>query len=124
MGCYGTGAPHPGSVDLNGSWNLTLSGVSGLFAFTQKADSLNGTAAYSMNSGNPPGCGGESLPSAGTVSLSGQVTGIEIRGRMSFDGRWTPPFNASIASKDTIRGNLMSVDRGGCAFILVRKRGN
>lgn len=120
--CKGAYAPQPGSVDLKGAWNLTLSGVSAAFALTESTDSVSGSATYSANPANPPGCGGESLPATGSVTLNAQVTGNDIRGRMSFDGRWTPPFNAAIASKDTIRGNLMSVDRGGCAFILVRKK--
>lgn len=120
--CNAAYAPQPGSVNLKGAWNLSLSGVSATFTLTQSADSVSGSATYSANPANPPGCGGESLPASGSVSLNAQVTGNDIRGRMSFDGRWTPPFNAAIASRDTIRGNLMSVDRGGCAFILVRKK--
>ena len=120
--CNGARPPQPGSVDLGGAWDLTLAGVSAPFTLAQSTDSVSGSATYSANPANPPGCGGESLPATGSVSLAAQVSGNEIRGRMSFDGRWTPPFSAAIASRDTIRGNLMSVDRGGCAFILARKK--
>ena len=124
LGCMVANTPRPGTVDLDGRWTLTLSGVSAIFGMKEAADSVSGSADYSMDSGNPPGCGGESLPSRGTVTMIGKVAGTGITGRMSFDGRWTPPFTASIASKDTVRGNLMSVDRGGCAFILVRTPGD
>ena len=124
IGCKVANSPQPGTVDLGGRWALTLSGVSATFNIREVADSVSGSADYSMNSGDPPGCGGESLPSQGTVSMMGHVSGPGITGRMSFDGRWTPPFTASIASKDTVRGSLMSVDRGGCSFMLVRERKN
>jgi hypothetical protein len=124
VGCKVANSPQPGTIDLSGRWALTLSGVSATFTVKDAADSVSGSADYSMDSGNPPGCGGESLPSHGSVSLFGKVAGTGITGRMSFDGRWTPPFTASIASKDTVRGSLMSVDRGGCSFILAREREN
>jgi hypothetical protein len=124
LGCKVANSPQSGTIDLGGRWALTLSGVSATFNIKETADSVSGSADYSMDSGNPPGCGGESLPSRGSVTMMAQVAGNGITGRMSFDGRWTPPFTASIASKDTVRGSLMSVDRGGCAFILVRTPGN
>ena len=67
------------------------------------------------------GCGGETIPASGPVTLSGKLNGSSFEGRMSFAGTWTPPYLGTFIAPDSLNGHFMSVDRGGCPLILLRK---
>jgi len=87
----------------------------------QHADSLTGSGTYTRADSATIGCGGETIPASGPVTLSGKLNGSSFEGRMSFAGTWTPPYVGTFIAPDSLNGHFMSVDRGGCPLILLRK---
>jgi hypothetical protein len=88
----------------------------------QTADSVTGSGTYEVRDPAQIGCGGETIPPKGPVSLTGLLAADTLSGRFHFSGDWSPPYRASLAGADSIKGNLMSVDRGGCSLVLTRQR--
>ena len=107
---------------MSGSWRGSNAGLSVTIALQQFGDSITGSGNFQVASNASFGCGGESLPISGSVSLAGQLASGEFQGRMNFAGAWTPPYLGVVIYPDTLNGHFMSIDRGGCPFILVRQR--
>ena len=130
LACDGAASPTPsislqsgsGLNRVDGGWVLTSATLTLSIALHQTHDSVAGTGRYSIADGEKIGCGGESLPPTGTASLTGQISGSVVTGRVDFDSDWNPPFSATITAPDTLRGSFMSVDRGGCDLLMVRAR--
>jgi hypothetical protein len=116
------GAPSAALGRLSGSWRGSNGGLSVTIALRQSGDSVTGSGNFQVAQNASFGCGGESLPSSGSVRLTGQLASGEFQGRMSFADTWTPPYLGVVISPDTLNGHFMSVDRGGCPLVLVRQR--
>lgn len=106
---------------LTGNWRASNSGLTIDMTIDQNADSLTGSGTYTRAESATIGCGGETIPASGPVTLSGKLNGISFEGRMSFAGTWTPPYLGTFIAPDSLNGHFMSVDRGGCPLILLRK---
>jgi len=109
------------AASLTGKWRASNSGLSVEIAIDQHGDSLVGSGAYTVASNASIGCGGETIPASGLVTLSGKLNGTSFGGRMSFASTWTPPYLGTFIAPDSLNGHFMSVDRGGCPFVLLRK---
>lgn len=107
---------------LAGPWQGSNSGLSVLLALQQAGDSVTGSGTFDLGPNASLGCGGETLPSKGTVNLKGRIQGTEFQGRMTFADVWTPPFVGTWSRPDSLVGHFMSIDRGGCPLVLVRKK--
>jgi hypothetical protein len=106
---------------LAGNWRASNSGLAIDMMIDQHADSLSGSGTYTRTDSATIGCGGETIPASGPVTLSGKLNGSSFEGRMSFAGAWTPPYLGTFIAPDSLNGHFMSVDRGGCPLILLRK---
>jgi len=106
---------------LTGNWRASNSGLSIDMTIDQHGDSLAGSGTYTRADSATIGCGGETIPLSGPVTLSGKVNGNSFQGRMSFAGTWTPPYLGTFIAPDSLNGHFMSVDRGGCVLNLLRK---
>ena len=106
---------------LTGNWSASNSGLAIDMRIDQHADSLTGSGTYTLAESATIGCGGETIPASGPVTLSGKLNGSSFEGRMSFAGMWTPPYLGTFIAPDSLNGHFMSVDRGGCPLILLRK---
>jgi hypothetical protein len=84
-------------------------------------DSLWGDGTYSAKAPEDLGCGGGVLAQSGPVNLRGQITSEGIGSHANFGSDWSPPYSARFVGKDTIRGQFLSADGGGCPFVLVRQ---
>lgn len=118
------GAPSSVQVrgrSITGEWRGRGSGLSLTLRLEQAGDSVRGDGTYSAVRG-AVGCGGETIPDSGRVTLSGELMGTRLRAHVRFSGGWGPPFIASLVHPDTLRGHFMAVDRGGCPLTLVRTR--
>jgi hypothetical protein len=111
-----------GSDGLSGNWRGSNGGLAVTIALHQSGDSVAGSGNFDVASNASLGCGGESLPPSGTVSMTGHLVSGQFQGRMSFADVWTPPYLGVVTSPDTLSGHFMSVDRGGCPLVLVRQR--
>lgn len=109
-----------GSI-LTGKWNASSPGLSVNIVLEQRGDSLTGTGTYSRASDASLGCGGETIPASGPVTLNGKLNGTAFVGRMSFASTWTPPYLGTFIAPDSINGHFMSVDRGGCPLVLLKQ---
>lgn len=85
----------------------------------QTGDTVRGEGAYAAVRG-VVGCGGETLPDTGRVTLSGELVEMQLRAHVRFPGGWGPPFTAALVHADTLRGRFMAMDRPGCPLTLVR----
>lgn len=116
----GTSLPvHTVSATITGRWRGSGSGLSLVLALVQTGDSVRGEGTYSAVPG-AAGCGGETLPDSGRVTLAGTLADAQLRAHLRFAGGWGPPLIASLVHPDTLRGRFMAVDRPGCALTLVR----
>src|SRR5204863_8169781 len=106
---------------LTGNWRASNSGLAIDMTNNQHADSLTGSGTYTRADSATIGCGGETIPPSGPVTLTGRLNGTSFEGRMSFAGTWTPPYLGTFIAPDSLNGHFMSVDRGGCPLILLRK---
>ena len=106
---------------LTGNWRASNSGLALDMTIDQHADSLTGSGTYTRADSATIGCGGETIPANGPVTLRGRLNGTSFEGRMSFAGTWTPPYLGTFIAPDSLNGHFMSVDRGGCPLILLRK---
>ncbi|HEY4955854.1 MAG TPA: hypothetical protein VII02_13305 [Gemmatimonadaceae bacterium] len=114
-----TGATAP---SLAGRWSGSSAGLSVSLTLEQTADSVTGTGTFTTSPNSSMGCGGETLPASGPVTMSGKLTGSDLQARVTFAGTWSPPYAGTLAAKDSIAGHFMSIDRGGCPLSLVRER--
>jgi len=112
---------HSQAGSVAGRWRGRGNELSLVLALTQSGDSVGGDGTFTAVPG-VVGCGGETLPDSGRVTLAGRVLGAALQARMRFTGGWGPPFLATLAGTDTLRGRFMGVDRPGCALTLVRVR--
>jgi len=106
---------------LTGNWRASNSGLAIDMTIDQHADSLSGSGTYTRTDSATIGCGGETIPASGPVTLSGKLSGSSFQGRMSFAGVWTPPYLGTFIAPDSLNGHFMSVDRGGCPLTLIKK---
>ncbi len=106
---------------LAGAWHGSNGGLSVSLTLQQVGDAVTGSGTFELAQNASVGCGGETLPSKGTVKLSGKLQANEFQGRMTFADTWTPPFLATRSRADSLIGHFMSVDRGGCPLVLVRQ---
>ena len=127
--CHSPPVAQPGSTadvsqgaSLAGKWRASNSGLTVDMTIDQHGDSLAGSGTYTVASNASMGCGGETIPASGPATLSGKLDGSSFAGRMSFAGTWTPPYLGTFIAPDSLNGHFMSIDRGGCPLILVRKR--
>jgi hypothetical protein len=109
------------AASLTGKWHASSSGLAIDMTIDQHGDSLVGSGTYTVVSNATMGCGGETIPASGPLTLSGKLNGSSFEGRMSFASTWTPPYLGTFFAPDSLNGHFMSVDRGGCTLILVRK---
>jgi hypothetical protein len=112
------GAP---ASSLSGKWRGSSAGLSVSLSLEQTGDSVKGSGKYQVASGSSIGCGGETIPASGDVSLTGTIAGSEFQGHMSFGGVWIPPYLGSLKTPDSLDAHFMSVDRGACTLPLVRQ---
>lgn len=106
-----------------GEWLGTDGNLEVRMTLAVAGDSISGEGSYTLRDPGALGCGGETLPPSGRVSLAGSHAKGQFGGRFRFaDGAWTPPFVAAWVPPDTLRGGFMSVDRGRCPLLLVRRR--
>ena len=105
-----------------GQWQGDSPGLHLLITIVQTAASVSGDGTYEVRDPAHIGCGGEAIPPKGPVSLTGSLAADTLSGRLHFSGDWSPPYRASLAGADSLKGNLMSVDRGGCSLVLTRQR--
>lgn len=123
VGCPTARPSQAGGPDrLSGSWRGSNAGLSVTIALQQSGDSITGSGNFQVSGNASFGCGGESLPTSGSVSMAGHLASSEFQGRMNFADVWTPPYLGVMTSPDTLSGHFMSIDRGGCPLILVRQR--
>jgi hypothetical protein len=107
---------------LAGQWLGDSPGLHLSLTLSQAGDSITGIGTYEVHDAAQIGCGGETIPATGPVSLTGLLAADTVSGRLRFSGDWSPPYRASLVGADSLKGNLMSVDRGGCSLVLTRKR--
>jgi hypothetical protein len=110
------------AASLSGQWLGDSPGLHLSLTLSQAGDSITGTGTYEVRDAAQIGCGGETIPAKGPVSLTGLLAAATLSGRLRFSGDWSPPYRASLAGADSLKGNLMSVDRGGCSLVLIRQR--
>jgi hypothetical protein len=127
VGCPGacssqTAGSNDGPNRLSGMWRGSNAGLSVTVTIQQSSDSVTGSGNFQLARNASFGCGGESLPTSGTVVLIGRLAAGEFQGRMNFADIWTPPYLGVVNAPDTLNGHFMSVDRGGCPLVLVRQR--
>ena len=116
-----TRPPANPSTSLSGKWTGSSGGLSVLLTLEQMGDSVTGSGTYQVASGSSLGCGGETIPASGSVSLTGTLASGEFQGRMSFGGAWIPPYLGSLKTPDSLDARFMSVDRGACTLPLTRQ---
>lgn len=104
-----------------GQWQGDSPGLHLALTVVQTAGSVTGDGTYEVRDPAQIGCGGETIPQKGPVSFTGLLAADTLSGRLHFSGDWSPPYRASLAGADSIKGNLMSVDRGGCSLVLTRQ---
>src|SRR5437762_5078773 len=109
------------ATSLAGKWRASNSGLAVDVTIDQHGDSLAGSGTYTIATNASIGCGGETIPASGPVTLSGKLNGSSFEGRMSFAGTWTPPYLGTFIAPDSLNGHFMSVDRGGCPLVLLRR---
>jgi hypothetical protein len=119
--CPSTKGAGDQSGSLSGRWHGTSQGLTLDVALTQTGDSVSGSGTFQAAPNSSMGCGGESLPSSGNVTVAGKSSGGQFQGRMTLADTWSPPYLGTI-SADSLVGHFMSVDRGGCPLVLVRQR--
>ncbi len=107
---------------LAGQWQGDSPGLHLWLTVRQAGDSVTGDGTYEVRDAPQIGCGGETIPAKGPVSLTGLLAADTLTGRLRFSGDWSPPYRASLAGADSLKGNLMSVDRNGCSLVLTRQR--
>ncbi len=107
---------------LAGQWQGDSPGLHLSLTVRQAGDSITGTGTYEVRDAAQIGCGGETIPGKGPVSLTGLLAADTLSGRLRFASDWSPPYRASLAGADSLKGNLMSVDRNGCSLVLTRQR--
>lgn len=119
----GSADRQPVSGPLTGSWRASDGNLEVTLELTQQGDSVSGTGSYRAVDPGKLGCGGETIPASGKVTLAGALAKQQFGGRFGFvAGGWTPPYTATWIAPDSLRGGFMSVDRGQCPLILVRLR--
>ncbi len=106
---------------LSGRWHGSSRGLTVSLVLQQAGDSITGSGTYQVAPGASLGCGGETIPSSGNVTLKGKVTDGNFQGHMSFGDVWIPPYLGTLKTPDSFDGHFMSVDRGGCALTLARQ---
>jgi len=106
---------------LAGKWRASNSGLAVDVTIEQHGDSLAGSGTYTRANNATIGCGGETIPASGPLTLSGKLNGKSFEGRMSFAGTWTPPYLGTFVAPDSLNAHFMSIDRGGCPFVLLRQ---
>lgn len=125
VGCPATtsnatnGATSAGSI--SGRWQGNSGGLTVSLVLQQAGDSVTGSGTYQVAPGSSLGCGGETTPASGNVTLNGKLTDGNFQGRMSLGGVWIPPYLGTFKSPDSFDGHFMSVDRGGCPLTLARQ---
>ena len=115
---------------MTGRWILTDGNLRASMVLTQRGDSVSGTGSYTLARPSELGCGGETLPKTGEVSLTGQKSLLatigrrpQLEARLRFvPGNWEPPFMGTFSGADSVSGGLMSIDRGKCPLTFVRER--
>ena len=117
----GSAADVSQAAALAGKWHASNSGLAVDMTIDQRGDSLAGSGTYTLATNASLGCGGETIPPSGAVTLNGKLGGSSFAGRMSFAGTWTPPYLGTFIAPDSLNGHFMSVDRGGCPLILLRQ---
>jgi hypothetical protein len=113
------GAVPPGS--LSGEWKGSNGGLRVSLDLEQRGDSVTGSGTYQVTPGASVGCGGETIPASGGVSLTGSLAAGVFQGHMSLGGVWIPPYLGTLKTPDSLDAHFMSVDRGGCTLPLVRQ---
>ena len=106
---------------FSGRWQGNTSGLTVSLVLQQAGDSITGSGTYQVAPGSSLGCGGETIPSSGNVTLNGKLTDGNFQGHMSFGDVWIPPYVGTLKAPDSVDGHFMSVDRGGCALTLGRQ---
>ncbi len=86
----------------------------------QNGDSVFARGAYHVASTKKVGCGGETLPAKGLVTMRAKGSFASFAGRLLFDSGWTPPFRAARTGPTSMNGSISSVDRGPCKMTLHR----
>ncbi len=110
-----------GNDSLAGTWRGYATGLSVLLTLQQAGDSVSGSGTFEVAQNASIGCGGETLPPSGTVTIGGKLQANQFQGRMTFANIWTPPYLGTRSRADSLVGHFMSVDRGGCPLVLVRQ---
>lgn len=117
----GAGAGAAGQSEWHGSdGNLDVT-----LTLRVVGDSISGEGTYTVRDPGRLGCGGETIAKSGKASLAGLRAGAQFGGRFRLgegDGAWTPPYSGAWIPPDSLRGGFMSVDRGQCPLILVRRQ--
>jgi hypothetical protein len=106
---------------FSGRWEGNTGGLTVSLILQQAGDSITGSGTYQVAPGASIGCGGETIPSSGNVTVNGKLTDGNFQGHMSFGDVWIPPYLGTLKSPDSFDGHFMSVDRGGCALTLARQ---
>lgn len=83
-------------------------------------DSVYARGSYTVAASKKVGCGGETLPPKGLVTMRAKGSFAAFTGKLLFDSGWTPPFTARKTSATTMTGSIRSVDRGPCRMALHR----
>lgn len=86
----------------------------------QNGDSVYARGSYQVAATKKVGCGGETLPDKGLVTMRAGGSLSHFAGKLLFDSGWTPPFRASRTSPTSMSGRISSVDRGPCRLTLHR----
>ena len=110
----------PGT-SFSGRWQGNSGGLRVSLDVQQAGDSVTGSGTYQVAPGSSVGCGGETIPASGNVTLNGKLTDGKFQGRMSLGDVWIPPYIGTWKSPDSFEGHFMSVDRGGCSLTLARQ---
>jgi hypothetical protein len=109
------------AASVAGRWKGTNAGLTVSLTIRQIGDSVTGEGTFEVAPNASIGCGGETLPSSGAVTLSGKLAANDLQSRMTFADTWSPPYIGTRNVPDSIDGHFMSIDRGGCPLALVRQ---
>jgi hypothetical protein len=102
------------------SWGGSSGDLSVNLWLVRDRDSVYARGTYEVAPTKKVGCGGESLPAKGRVTMRAKGNFEAFTGKLLFDTGWTPPFSAKKTSATTMAGSIRSVDRGPCKLPLHR----
>jgi hypothetical protein len=100
------------------SWSGSTGDLSVNLWLVRDQDSVYARGTYTVAPRKRVGCGGETLPANGRVTMRAKGNFEAFTGKLLFDSGWTPPFSARKTSATTMSGSIRSVDRGPCRIAL------